>query len=169
MQQQEQRKRLRCSAPPQFEPPPPPLPPQKRAAPTVGSLQRELQQERERHRRSLESTEQLRLEVQMLGRLLASAREQIVALGGTALSTEAAALRAGPSAAVSRPAYQCRSDTRTLQRLQGDLVESKGQCKRLIDEVGALQNKLQQVHTSKKELLAVTNEMQEYLVAGNPG
>ena len=42
-------------------------------------------------------------------------------------------------------------------------MESKGQCKRLADEVGALQNKLQLVHASKKELLAVTNEMQEYL------
>ena len=102
----------------------------------------------------------------MLGRLLASAREQIVALGGATLAAEGSAYRAGPAAA-SGPGYQSRSDTRTLQRLQGDLVESKGHCRRLTDEVGALQNKLQLVHTSKKELLAVTNEMQEYLLAGS--
>ena len=67
------------------QPPPParsgdwPGPAAKRNAPSISSLQRELQQERERFRRSQESVEQLRLEMQMMGRVFAGAREQALA------------------------------------------------------------------------------------------
>ena len=62
-------------------------PPAKRT-PSVITIQRELQLERERHGRTQESVEQLRLEMQMMGRMLAAAREQIGSLGGESLSSE---------------------------------------------------------------------------------
>ncbi len=138
-------------------------PPPKRSAPTVGGLQRELQMERERHRRSLESAEQLRLEVQMLGRLLASSREQITALGGTSLQPDAS-VRApvgAPATASGRPC-RSRSDGKAIRRLQADLMETRSQCKRLSEEVGDLQQRLDLAMAAKKEIAACVAEMQEY-------
>ena len=68
-----------------------PGPPAKRT-PTIVTLQRDLQLEREKHRRTQESVEQLRMEMQMMGRLLASTREQLVALGAESLSPDISVL-----------------------------------------------------------------------------
>ena len=66
-------------------------PPAKRT-PSVVNLQRDLQLEREKHRRTQESVEQLRMEMQMMGRLLAAGREQLVSLGAESLSPDISVL-----------------------------------------------------------------------------
>ena len=48
--------------------------------------------EREKHRRTQESVEQLRMEMQMMGRLLAAGREQLVSLGAESLSPDISVL-----------------------------------------------------------------------------
>eukprot|EP00316_Scyphosphaera_apsteinii_P022115 CAMPEP_0119311076 /NCGR_PEP_ID=MMETSP1333-20130426/21551_1 /TAXON_ID=418940 /ORGANISM="Scyphosphaera apsteinii, Strain RCC1455" /LENGTH=155 /DNA_ID=CAMNT_0007315377 /DNA_START=6 /DNA_END=473 /DNA_ORIENTATION=- len=135
-------------------------PPAKRNAPSISSLQRDLQQERERHRRSQESVEQLRLEMQMMGRVLAAAREQIVKLGGATMSPDVM-LRVPPNAQTSSRTGRSRSDAKALQRLQNELSENKGECKRLNEQVCSLQNKLQAVLACKQDLLSILSDMQE--------
>jgi len=66
-------------------------PPAKRT-PSVLTLQRDLQLEREKHRRTQESVEQLRMEMQMMARLLAAGREQLVSLGAESLSPDISVL-----------------------------------------------------------------------------
>ena len=66
-------------------------PPAKRT-PSVVTLQRDLQLEREKHRRTQESVEQLRMEMQMMARLLAAGREQLVSLGAESLSPDISVL-----------------------------------------------------------------------------
>mmetsp|Transcript_4935 Transcript_4935/g.10712 ORF Transcript_4935/g.10712 Transcript_4935/m.10712 type:complete len:161 (+) Transcript_4935:250-732(+) len=140
-------------------------PPAKRSGPTISSLQRELQQEREKTRRALESVEQLRLEMQMMGRLFAAAREQIVVLGGATLAPEVSVVM--PTAkreASSRP------DVKLVQRVQSELAESKGECKRLAEQVKHLRSKLDGVASTRDELAAAVNDMQEFLnTAWNAG
>ena len=68
-----------------------PGPPAKRT-PTIVTLQRDLQLEREKHRRTQESVEQLRMEMQMMARLLATSREQLVSLGAESLSPDMSVL-----------------------------------------------------------------------------
>ena len=68
-----------------------PGPPAKRT-PTIVTLQRDLQLEREKHRRTQESVEQLRMEMQMMARLLAASREQLVSLGAETLSPDMSVL-----------------------------------------------------------------------------
>ena len=145
-------------------------PAKKPAAPSVSGLQRELQQERDRHTRLQESVEQLRLELQMMGRLLAAAREQIVAQGGDTWAPPNLALRAEP-AAPAAPAATARrgrtkGDAKLMTRLQEELAESRGQCRRLNEQVGALQRKLQLVVSAKTEINSVIAEMDAYLITG---
>ena len=156
-------------------------PPPKRSAsaPTAALLQ----QERARQRRAQESVEQLRLELQMMARVLAAAREQIVALGGASLAPEptllaapagavaaadgaaAAAAGAAAGAAAAAPVRQARSkgDARLLQRLQEELTESRGECKRLAEQVSTLQTKMKSMQGAKREILACCAEMSDYL------
>lgn len=136
-------------------------PPAKRSVPTVSGLQKELQAERERTRRSQESVEQLRLEMQLMGRLFAGAREQIVALGGATLSPDV--MVRAPN--TTRP-NRSSSDVKMLKRVQSELSECKGECKRLSDQVRALRHKLHLVLNAKQEFAAVMNEMHEYLNTG---
>ena len=149
-----------------------------RVAPTAALLQ----QERARQRRARESVEQLRLELQMMARVLAAAREQIVALGGASLAPEptllaapagavaaadgaaAAAAGAAAGAAAAAPVRQARSkgDARSLHRLQEELTESRGECKRLAEQVSTLQTKMKSMQGAKREILACCAEMSDY-------
>ena len=148
------------------------VPPAKRT-PSVISLQRELQLEREKHRRTQESVEQLRMEMQMMGRLLASTREQLVALGAESLSPDISVLMpqevhcarhrmarlrgrsairvASQAPSAARPARPA-NESRHVQRLQEDLAESKTHCKRLHEQAASLQHKNKSLLASKKEL-----------------
>lgn len=142
----------------------------KRAAgPTVSSLQKELQTERERHERLQESVEQLRLELQMMGRLLAAAREQLVASGAT-VAEPGIILRTppAPSATVSNGprAGRSKSDAKLLQRLQDELAESKGQSRRLAQQVEQQQQKMLLIVATKRELLATVAESEAYMSRG---
>ncbi|KAL1504477.1 hypothetical protein AB1Y20_010882 [Prymnesium parvum] len=134
-----------------------------RHAPSTSSLQRDLQHERERNRRLSESVEQLRLELQMMGRVLASTREQLVAAGAMTppphLGVRVPATYAGPRQGRSK------ADAKLVQRLQEELSESKGQCRRLGEQADGLQAKLAVVVGLKKELLGVLTEMNDYLLA----
>ena len=147
-------------------------PPPKRSAsaPTAALLQ----QERARQRRAQESVEQLRLELQMMARVLAAAREQIVALGGASLAPEPTLLAApagagaaadGSGAGAGAPGRQARSkgDARLLHRLQEELTESRGECKRLAEQVSTLQTKMKSMQGAKREILACCAEMSDYL------
>mmetsp|Transcript_51878 Transcript_51878/g.119312 ORF Transcript_51878/g.119312 Transcript_51878/m.119312 type:complete len:164 (-) Transcript_51878:298-789(-) len=136
-------------------------PPAKRSVPTVSGLQKELQAERERSRRMQESVEQLRLEMQLMGRLFAASREQIVALGGATLSPEV--MVRAPITSTSSRSSRSRADVKALQRIQSELSESKGECKRLNEQVRQLRHKLHLVLNTKQELAAVMNEMHDYL------
>ena len=137
----------------------------KRAAgPTVSGLQKELQTERERQERLQESVEQLRLELQMMGRLLASAREQLVASGAT-LAEPGLVLRTPPVPSVAgghRPG-RSKSDAKLLQRLQDELADSKGQCRRLAQQLEQQQNKMLLIAATKRELLATVGESEAYM------
>jgi len=130
------------------------------AGPTLNSLQRELQLERERHRRSLESVEQLRLEMQMMARAFAAAREQIVALGGSSLCPE------GHTLQTTAGRGRARSDVKAMQRIQSELSESKSREKRLQEQVSALKTKVSLIATVRKELITVSHELQEHLSQG---
>jgi hypothetical protein len=138
-------------------------PPPKRPAP---SLQRELELERERHRRCQDSVAQLRIEVQMMGRLLASTRERLVACGAEAFAPDLV-VRAPPpvggaTSAGARPvATRSKSDAKLLRRLQEELAESRGQCKWLTQQLEQQGRKAQLVVESKKELLSMVGEMNE--------
>jgi len=133
------------------------------AGPTVGGLQRELQQERERHERLHESVEQLRLELQMMGRLLATAREQLVASGATAVEP-GVVLRTPPAPSTSgQRTGRTKADAKLIQRLTAELAESKAQCRRLSQVAEQQQQKMQVVSSSKKELLAILSEMNSFM------
>ncbi len=142
------------------------LPPDanKRAAgPTVSGLQKELQTERERQERLQESVEQLRLELQMMGRLLAAAREQLVASGAT-VSEPAFVLRTPPAPSAAGPRVgRSKSDAKLLQRLQDELSESKGQCRRLAQQVEQQQQKMLLIAATKRELITTVGESEAYL------
>ena len=133
------------------------------AAPSVSALQRELQLEQERRGRLEESVEQLRLELQLMGRLLAAAREQLVACGASP-PPAGATLRTPPARPVSgqRPT-RSKSDAKLLQRLQDELEESNGLCRRLAQQAEGQQQKLAHAGSAKRELLAVAAEMHEWL------
>jgi hypothetical protein len=137
-------------------------PPAKRT-PSVISLQRELQLEREKHRRTQESVEQLRMEMQMMGRLLASTREQLVALGAESLSPDISVLMPQEAPSAARPARPV-NESRHVQRLQEDLAESKTHCKRLHEQAASLQHKNKSLLASKKELANIIQDMQDYLL-----
>ena len=143
-------------------------PPAKRSTgPTISmtGLQRELQMEMERRCRLEESVEQLRLELQLAGRLLAAAREQFVACGAPQ-APHGAVVRTTPKFAaggVSR-AGRSKTDAKLVQRLRGELAESKGQCRRLSQQLESQQQKTQLAAAVKKELLTVVGEMHDYVV-----
>jgi chromosome segregation ATPase len=130
---------------------------------TVVTLQRELQQERDRHERLQESVEQLRLELQMMGRLLAAAREQLVACGATAVEPSLMVrVPPAPTSGGANPA-RSKSDARRMQQMQDQLAESRALCHRLAQQVESQQQKMQAATGSKKELLGLAAEMSEYL------
>ena len=143
------------------------LVPAKRSAgnpPSVGSLQRELQLEIERRSRCEESVEQLRLELQLMGRLLAATREQLVASGATGAAPTTISLRTPPVGGRGHHRTgRSKADARLIQRLQEELAESKGQCRRLAQQAESQQHKAQHAGAQKQQLLALVSEMQEYL------
>ena len=132
--------------------------------PSISNLQRELQIEIERRSRCEESVEQLRLELQLMGRLLASAREQLIACGAPGAQQHGVALRMPPAGGGHRSG-RSKSDSKLIQRLQDELAESKAQCRRLALQAEAQQHKAQQATASKQQLLALVSEMHEYLGA----
>ena len=69
-------------------------------------------------------------------------------------------LRVPPAA--GRP-IRSRSDAKVVHRLQTELLESRSECKRLSEQVGNLQHKLQLVLTSKHEMTSMITDMQEFL------
>ena len=116
----------------------------------------------------------------MMARVLAAAREQIVALGGASLAPEptllaapagavaapdGAAAAAAGAAGAPAPVRQARSkgDARLLHRLQEELTESRGECKRLAEQVSTLQTKMKSMQGAKREILACCAEMSDYL------
>ena len=140
-------------------------PPAKRsasAALSMTGLQRELQMEVERRCRLEESVEQLRLELQLMGRLLAAAREQFVACGAPP-APPGVATRTAPKGGPGRPG-RSKTDARLVQRLQDELNESKGQTRRLGLQVESLKQQLQLTAAVKKELLGIYAEANEYVV-----
>jgi len=140
-------------------------PPAKRStsqAISMSGLQRELQVEIERRCRLEESVEQLRLELQLMGRLLAAAREQFVACGAPP-AQHGVALRTTPKLSANRVG-RSKTDAKLVQRLQDELTESKGQIRRLALQVESQQQKMQLAAAVKKELLTVVGEMHEYVV-----
>tara|TARA_B110001452_G_scaffold266035_2_gene271935 strand:- start:1156 stop:1674 length:519 start_codon:yes stop_codon:yes gene_type:complete len=157
--------------------------PAAKRTPSVTSAQRELQIEKEKHARTQESVVQLRMEMQMMGRLLAAAREQISTLGGEALApdvsvqlppeglipelTFARAPAAEGEETADEGAAQSIS-TGESKRLQQDLTEAKMQCKRLHEQAAALQHKNRSLSASKKELAAIVQDMQDYLSKNRP-
>jgi hypothetical protein len=132
--------------------------------PSIGALQRELQTEIERRSRCEESVEQLRLELQLMGRLLAAAREQLIASGVPGAQQPGIALRNPPASGGHRTG-RSKSDSKLIQRLQEEVAESKGQCRRLALQAEAQQHKAHQATATKQQLLALVSEMQDYLAA----
>ena len=132
--------------------------------PSIGGLQRELQIEIERRSRCEESVEQLRLELQLMGRLLAAAREQLIASGAPGAQQPGIALR-NPPASSGHRSGRSKADAKLIQRQQDELAESKGQCRRLALQAEAQQHKAQQATATKQQLLALVSEMQDYLAA----
>ena len=130
---------------------------------TVSGLQKELQTERERQERLQESVEQLRLELQLMGRLLAAAREQLVASGAT-VAEAGFVLRTPPAPSTTGPRVgRSKSDAKLLQRLQEELSESKGQCRRLAQQVELQQQRMLLIAATKRELLSTVGESEAYL------
>ena len=75
-------------------------------------------------------------------------------------------IAAGAAAAGSpAPVRQARSkgDARLLHRLQEELTESRGECKRLAEQVSTLQTKMKSMQGAKREILACCAEMSDYL------
>jgi hypothetical protein len=146
------------------------LPSGKRSSstPTVPMLQRELEVERSRHERLQESVEQLRLELQMMGRLLAAAREQLVSCGATAVDP-AMMTRTPPASAPSGTgvlrAGRSKADAKRMLQMQDELTESRALCKRLAMQLEQQQQGMQLAATSKKELIGLVAEMSEYLAS----
>mmetsp|Transcript_14438 Transcript_14438/g.41446 ORF Transcript_14438/g.41446 Transcript_14438/m.41446 type:complete len:101 (-) Transcript_14438:1493-1795(-) len=100
--------------------------------------------------------------MQMMARAFAAAREQIVELGGNALSVEAERSAGASGASKGR----ARSDVKTLQRLQTELADSRGRERRLQEQVAALKAKVGLLATVRKELLNSAHELTEHLSAG---
>ena len=157
-------------------------PPAKRT-PSVTGVQRELQLEKEKHSRTQESVVQLRMEMQMMGRMLAAAREQMCALGGESLSPDVAVqlppeglipeltfarAPAGEGEETADEDAAKSMSTSETKRLQQDLAEAKMQCKRLHEQAAALQHKNRSLTASKKELAAIVQDMQDYLSKNRP-
>ena len=113
----------------------------------------------ERRYRLEESVEQLRLELQLAGRLLAAAREQFVACGAPQ-APPGVAIRTPPKLG---PRTGRKNDSKLVQRLQDELAESKEQCRRLGMQVEAHQHKMHVTMAVKKELLGVCTEMSDYI------
>ena len=133
-------------------------------APTVGGLQQQLQLEVERRTRLEESVEQLRLELQLMGRLLASAREQLVVAGVPPAEHANVALRTPPPPMPhGQRLGRSKTDAKVVQRLQEELAESKAHCARLSQQVEAQQQRMRLASNAKRELLAVMAEVQEYI------
>ena len=143
-------------------------PPAKRltssAAISMTSLQRELQTQIERRCRLEESVEQLRVELQLMGRLLAAAREQFVACGAPQAQPGVALWTAPKPSAWPSRAGRSKTDAKLVQRLQDELAESKAHCRRLSQQVESQQQKTQLAAAVKKELLAVVGEMHDYVL-----
>lgn len=137
--------------------------PSKRNAPSVATLQRDLQNEKDKTQRLGESVEQLRLELQMMGRLLASTREQLISCGGMTMPSNVGVRVPPPPVVGVRPGARSKSDAKMVQRLQDELSEGRGQNRRLGETVDTLQQKLLLVAASKKEMVGALTEMQEYL------
>jgi hypothetical protein len=131
--------------------------------PSIGALQRELQTEIERRSRCEESVEQLRLELQLMGRLLAAAREQLIASGAPGAGQQPGIALRNPPASGGHRTGRSKSDSKLIQRLQEELAESKGQCRRLALQAEAQQHKALQATATKQQLLALVSEMQDYL------
>ena len=134
---------------------------------SMTGLQRELQMEVDRRCRLEESVEQLRLELQLMGRLLAAAREQFVACGAPPATPGVALWTAPKPSAWAMRQNRSKTDAKLVQRLQDELAESKGQCRRLAMQVENQQQKMQLAAAVKKELLAVVGEMGEYVLHAN--
>lgn len=134
------------------------------AAITMSGLQRELQIEIERRCRLEESVEQLRLELQLMGRLLAAAREQFVAAGAPAAPPGVAVWCPPKQSAFPARAGRSKMDRKLVQRLQDELADSKIACQRLAHQVESQQQKMQLAAAVKKELLSVVGEMSEYVM-----
>ena len=49
------------------------------------------------------------------------------------------------------------------ERLQEELTESRGECKRLAEQVSTLQTKMKSMQGAKREILACCAEMSDYL------
>ena len=133
------------------------------AGPTVAGLQKELLHERERQERLQESVEQLRLELQMMGRLLAAAREQLIASGATAVDPTLIVRTPPVPATTGQRAGRSKSDARLLQRLQDELAESRSQCRRLSQQMEQQQQKVVMASAAKRDLLRIMGEMGDYL------
>lgn len=159
--------------------------PAAKRTPSMTSAQRELQLEKEKHARTQESVVQLRMEMQMMGRLLAAAREQISALGGEALSPDVSVqlppeglipeltFTRAPTTDAKEGETADEGATKSIstgesKRLQQDLAEAKMQCKRLHEQAAALQHKNRNLAASKKELAAIVQDMQDYLSKNRP-
>lgn len=143
--------------------------PAKRSAvgPSVTSLQTALQYEADRRGRVEQSVEQLRLELQMMGRLLATAREQLVACGAANIAQSGICVRTPPPPMPQgqRGAGRSKSDAKLVQRLQSELAESRAQCSRLETQVETQRQKMALASTAKRELLGVVAEMGEFLAS----
>ena len=127
----------------------------------VPDLQRELQLEQDRRSRCEESVEQLRLEMQMMGRLLAAAREQFVACGAPA-APPGVALRTAPAVNPSAPRTgRSKSDAKLVQQLQEELAASQRYCAQLMAQLQSQQQKIQLAAAAKKELIGIISEMSE--------
>ena len=152
-----------------------PLPPDSGAAnakrsaaaaigPTVGGLQQQLQLEVERRARLEESVDQLRLELQLMGRLLASAREQLAAAGAPPVAAGGVALRTPPAPIPhGQRVGRSKNDAKIVQRMQDELAESKAQSARLAQQVEAQQQRIRLAASAKRELLTVMAEVQDYI------
>lgn len=140
------------------------------SGPSVSGLQRDLQLEQECRSRLEDSVEQLRLELQMMGRLLAAAREQVVASGAAPAQPGVALRVPPPPPSEGQRSGRSKSDARLLARLHEELVDSRAQCKRLSAQLEVQQHKLQLALAGKKELAGIVAEVSEYLSAsGGPG
>lgn len=144
-------------------------PPPKRSGPTVSSLQRELAAEREKLRRSAESIQQLRLELMMMGRLLAATREQIVATGADSIAPQPAAPQPQPQPLVAAPSSdetalaRQRADARALARMRLEVDEANAACATMGNQLKTLKHKGNILVKVKKELLALSQESEDHL------